>query len=73
MYQGVAEAYLLDPQVQKFMERCNPWAARDIADRLLEAHQRKLWQGADPKMLDRLQEISITMEAEVENTLINGL
>jgi cobaltochelatase CobN len=73
MYQGVAEAYLLDPQVQKFMERCNPWAARDIADRLLEAHQRKLWQGADPKMLDRLQEISIMMEAEVENTLIDGL
>jgi cobaltochelatase CobN len=73
MYQGVAEAYLLDPKVQEFMERCNPWAARDIADRLLEANQRQMWQGADPKMLDRLQEISITMEAEVESTLVNGL
>jgi cobaltochelatase CobN len=71
MYAGVAEAYLLDPKVQEFMERSNPWAARDVADRLLEAHQRGMWQGADPKMLDRLQEISITMEAEVENTLIN--
>jgi cobaltochelatase CobN len=73
MYQGVAEAYLLDPKVQDFMERCNPWAARDIADRLLEANQRGLWLGAESKMLDRLQEISITMEAEVENTLVNGL
>jgi cobaltochelatase CobN len=71
MYAGVAEAYLLDPKVQEFMERCNPWAARDVADRLLEAHQREMWQDADPKMLDRLQEISITMEAEVESTLIN--
>jgi cobaltochelatase CobN len=72
MYAGVAEAYLLDPQVQEFMERCNPWAARDIADRLLEAHQRQMWQGADPKLLDRLQEISLTMEAEVESTLVNN-
>ncbi len=71
MYEGVAEAYLLDPKVQEFMERCNPWAARDIADRLLEANQRGMWSGAENKMLDRLQEISLTMEAEVEGTLIN--
>jgi cobaltochelatase CobN len=72
MYAGVAEAYLLDPNVQEFMERCNPWAARDIADRLLEAHQRKMWSGADGKMLDKIQEVSLMMEAEVESTLING-
>jgi cobaltochelatase CobN len=71
MYEGVAEAYLLDPKVQEFMERCNPWAARDIADRLLEANQRGMWSGAERKMLDQLQEISLTMEAEVESTLIN--
>jgi cobaltochelatase CobN len=71
MYAGVAAAYLLDPKVQEFMERCNPWAARDIADRLLEANQRGMWSGAERKMLDRLQEISLTMEAEVESTLIN--
>jgi cobaltochelatase CobN len=70
MYAGVAAAYILDPKVQKFMERCNPWAARDIADRLLEAKQRGLWSEAEPEMLDRLQEVSLTMEAEVESTLI---
>jgi cobaltochelatase CobN len=73
MYKGVAEAYLLDPKAQEFMERCNPWAARDIADRLLEANQRGMWPGAESKMLDQLQEISLTMEAEVEGTLINEL
>jgi hypothetical protein len=30
-----------------------------------------MWFGAENKQLDRLQEISITMEAE--NTLVNGL
>jgi cobaltochelatase CobN len=71
MYEGVAKAYLLDPKVQEFMERCNPWAARDIADRLLEANQRGMWSGAESTMLDQLQEISLMMEAEVEGTLIN--
>jgi cobaltochelatase CobN len=70
MYAGVAEAYLLDPKVQEFMERCNPWAARDIADRLLEANQRGMWSGAESKMLNQLQEVSLTMEAEVERTLV---
>jgi cobaltochelatase CobN len=69
MYEGVAEAYLLDPKVQKFMESCNPWAARDIADRLLEANQRGMWSGADSKMLDQLRQVSLIMEAEVEGTL----
>ncbi len=70
MYEGVAAAYLFDPQVQDFVKQHNPWAARDMADRLLEAHQRGLWATAQPETLERLQEISLAMEGEVENTLI---
>jgi cobaltochelatase CobN len=70
-YTGVAEAYLFDPQVQEFIERSNPWAARDMADRLLEASQRGMWQ-AESVILDRLQAISLQMEAEVESTLVNN-
>ncbi len=69
MYEGVAEAYLFDPQVQDFVKQHNPWAARDMADRLLEAHQRGLWATAKQETLDQLQEISLEMEGEVENTL----
>jgi cobaltochelatase CobN len=69
-YAGVAEAYLLDPRVQKFIEKSNPWAARDMADRLLEAAQRGMWN-AQPGMIDQLQAISLQMEAEVESTLVN--
>ncbi|NEQ41142.1 MAG: hypothetical protein F6K40_35045 [Okeania sp. SIO3I5] len=31
----------------------NPWALRDIAERLLAANQRGLWQSAHQKMLDK--------------------
>jgi cobaltochelatase CobN len=70
MYEGVANAYLFDDKVQAFIQRSNPWAARDMADRLLEAHQRGLWKNVAAEMVDRLQEISVQMEGEVEKTLI---
>ena len=70
MYAGVAEAYLLDETVQAFLQKSNVWAARDMAERLLEAHQRKLWKNADPNILEKLQTIALTAEGEIEKTLI---
>ncbi|MDP9072186.1 MAG: cobaltochelatase subunit CobN [Actinomycetota bacterium] len=46
MYERVTEAYVGDPEVRKFFERSNPWALRSIAERLLEAHQRGLWDAS---------------------------
>ena len=46
MYQGVADAYLFDPAVQQFIQQNNPWALRDMSERLLEAHQRGMWKNA---------------------------
>lgn len=66
MYQGVAAAYLFDPAVQDFIEQHNPWALRDMAERLLEAHQRGLWQTADPHTVDQLRAIAHQAEAKVE-------
>ena len=40
MYEQVAQRYLLDDDVAAFMTRSNPWAARAIAERLLEAAER---------------------------------
>ncbi|MEO0868153.1 MAG: cobaltochelatase subunit CobN, partial [Cyanobacteria bacterium J06642_11] len=54
MYAGVAEAYILDDNVQRFIQTHNPWALRDMSERLLEAHQRGLWQQVSPAMLDQL-------------------
>lgn len=71
MYEGVAEAYLLDETVQQFLEQKNPWALRDIAERLLEANQRGMWNNAPPKMLEELRAMIHQAEAVVEETINN--
>src|SRR5262249_25542625 len=43
MYEQVAERYLLDDDVAAFMDQANPWAARAIAEKLLEAASRGMW------------------------------
>lgn len=68
MYQGVAKAYLFDAKVQEFVQQKNPWALRDMAERLLEANQRGLWQGVEPKMLDDLRSLVHDAEAVIEMT-----
>jgi cobaltochelatase CobN len=67
MYEGVAEAYIFDPAVQDFIQRSNPWALRDMAERLLEANQRGLWEKVDPKMLERLRAIVNQAEGAIES------
>ena len=47
MYERVTDAYVGDPGVRKFFERSNPWALRSIAERLLEASERGLWDASD--------------------------
>ncbi|HEY9903743.1 MAG TPA: cobaltochelatase subunit CobN, partial [Candidatus Sericytochromatia bacterium] len=66
MYQGVAEAYLLDPRVQKFIQQKNPWALRDMAERLLEANQRGLWKEVKSELLEKLRAIALQAEAVIE-------
>ncbi|NET28427.1 cobaltochelatase subunit CobN [Okeania sp. SIO1I7] len=66
MYQRVAETYLFDENVQSFIQAKNPWALRDIAERLLEANQRGLWQSANQKILDKLQAIALAAEGIIE-------
>jgi cobaltochelatase CobN len=71
MYEGVAKAYVLDPQVQAFVQQKNPWALRDMAERLLEAHQRGMWENVDQAMLDQLRSLSLEAEADIEGRLGN--
>ena len=66
MYEGVAKAYVLDPKVQAFIQQSNPWALRDMAERLLEAHQRGMWASANPALLDDLRQIANQAEGILE-------
>jgi cobaltochelatase CobN len=47
MYEHVTEAYVADPSNRKFFEQSNPWALRSIAERLLEANERGMWNASD--------------------------
>lgn len=67
MYAGIADAYLFDKTTLDFLEKSNPQAMRDMAERLLEAHQRQLWQQADPDTIDRLHTIVLTAEGTIES------
>ncbi len=65
MYRGVADAYIFDDKVQEFIKDKNPWVLRDMAERLLEASQRGLWQ-SDRKVLDDLKAIVNDAEGVIE-------
>ncbi|MGK7938673.1 MAG: cobaltochelatase subunit CobN [Crocosphaera sp.] len=69
MYQGVAEAYIFDEAVQQFIQEKNPWALRDMAERLLEANQRGLWENVNSKTLDNLRNIVHQAEGKIEGNL----
>ncbi|QDL10944.1 cobaltochelatase subunit CobN [Brasilonema octagenarum UFV-E1] len=66
MYQGITEAYLFDPVVSEFVYQKNPYALRDMAERLLEAHQRGLWDDVNTQTLEHLRNIVHQAEAAIE-------
>ncbi|MFN5611722.1 MAG: cobaltochelatase subunit CobN [Pseudanabaena sp.] len=66
MYEGIAEAYIFNPEVQNFIKSSNPWALRDISERLLEANQRGMWQDVTADMLDHLKAIANDAEGVIE-------
>ncbi|MEV4161072.1 cobaltochelatase subunit CobN [Nonomuraea dietziae] len=67
MYDKLAEAYVLDPENREFMERSNPWALHGIAERLLEAAERGMWEHPDPGVLRDLQEAYLKAEGDLED------
>ncbi len=67
MYAGVTEAYLFDSEVKAFLQSHNPWALRDIAERLLEAEQRGLWS-SDSATVERLRSIVHQAEGVIEGS-----
>ena len=66
MYEQVADRYLLDADVAEFMARSNPWAARGIAERLLEAADRGMWADPDSATLESIRDRFLALEGELE-------
>ena len=66
MYDQYAKKYALDPKMQQWMKKVNPWALQNIAETLLEADQRKMWNAND-EMKDELQQLYLSVEGELED------
>lgn len=65
MYDGLAESYLLDPEVYKWLHDENPFAAINMVKVLEEAIAREMWD-ADDEMKERLEEIYMDLEGQIE-------
>jgi len=66
MYEQLTESYVLDPENRKFMNESNPWALHGMAERLLEAVGRGMWENPDPATLAGLRQVLLEAEGELE-------
>ena len=66
MYEELTAQYVLDPQNRKFLSESNPWALHGMAERLLEAAGRGMWQHPEPATLDRLRQTLLETEGDLE-------
>ena len=46
MYERITDAYVASTAMRAFFAESNPWALRSIAERLIEAHDRGLWDAS---------------------------
>ena len=66
MYEDVTESYVFDQDTQRFFQQSNPWALKGIVERLLEAIERGMWEEPPPEMREKLQQLYLDLEADLE-------
>ena len=66
VYEGLAEHYALSQEMRDFLARSNPWAMQAIAERLLEAANRELWENPAPETLEALRNVLLESETLLE-------
>ncbi|MDX3190041.1 cobaltochelatase subunit CobN [Streptomyces sp. MN03-5084-2B] len=67
MYEKLTESYVLDEVNQEFLRQANPWALRGIVERLNEAADRGLWAEPDPALLEKMREVYLSLEGDLES------
>ncbi|WP_460369701.1 cobaltochelatase subunit CobN, partial [Actinocorallia lasiicapitis] len=66
MYDTLGKTYVLDEENRAFLTESNPWALHGIAERLLEAADRGLWEHPDPDVLDGVRQAYLETEGDLE-------
>ncbi|RYX95655.1 MAG: magnesium chelatase subunit H [Bradyrhizobiaceae bacterium] len=65
VYRQLTETFVLDPEMRERLAKLNPVASAKVANRLIEAQERKYWS-PDPEMLDVLRRASDELEDRLE-------
>jgi magnesium chelatase subunit H len=65
VYRQLTETFVLDPEMRERLAALNPVASAKVANRLIEAHERKYWT-PDPEMLDVLRRAGEELEDRLE-------
>jgi magnesium chelatase subunit H len=65
VYRQLTETFMLDPAMRERLAALNPAASAKVANRLIEAHERKYWS-PDPEMLDVLRRAGEELEDRLE-------
>ena len=65
VYRQLTETFVLDPVMRERLASLNPMASAKVANRLIEAHERKYWS-PDPEMLDVLRRAGEELEDRLE-------
>ncbi|MFO1337402.1 MAG: magnesium chelatase subunit H [Burkholderiaceae bacterium] len=69
VYQQLTETFMLDPAMRQRLAELNPTASARVANRLLEAHQRKYWS-PDASVLDALRRAGEELEDRLEGVFV---
>jgi cobaltochelatase CobN len=67
MYEELAQKYALDKEMQEWLKEVNPYALQNIAERLLEAIEREMWQAED-EMKEELRKVYLDIEGVLEES-----
>lgn len=71
VYQRLSETFVLDPAMRDRLARLNPTASARVANRLIEASDRKFWN-PDPDVLDALRRAGEELEDRLEGVFVSA-
>ena len=69
VYQRMSETFVLDEDMRNRLAELNPMASSRMANRLIEASERKYWQ-PDDETLSALQEAADSLEDQLEGVAV---
>jgi magnesium chelatase subunit H len=68
VYQQLTQTFVLDPEMRERLAKLNPTASAKVANRLLEAHERRYWQ-PEANVLDALRRAGEELEDRLEGVV----